>query len=486
MMAFHFQAAPEIGTGHARRCAALSHALTDDGSDISLVADTATLAFARTIMPEGCQLIPVGDTPQAIQEAVSRLRPACLILDRYDLPPSVESALASNVGALAVFDDIPGRPHTCDFLIDQNIGSSAAAWQGAVSSQAIVLASGAYAQLRPEFAEARRKRTASMKKMRVFVCFGGADPLGLTDWLCPAMTCLLRAGCAVDIVVGGETAHLDRLKAFANAWPDAELHIASNDVAGLMTRASVAIGAPGSMTLERACTGLPQILVSFAENQIEVGKLAETADVVRYLGDWQSLQAKDVATAALDLLNEPDAIRRMGRRAQRLVDGRGARRVAAALLPERDRKGAPVRLRPMERADIETVFRWQNSDGIRKYALNPQKIAWEEHLAWSTNRLQCFQLETYLSYDNDRNPIGFLHLKPYSEGGWMVSLLVAPEAQGRGIGQAMLRQLTRIYRDERLYALIKRENTPSIKAFLASGFVKKGAVYVREPLSEVA
>lgn len=68
----------------------------------------------------------------------------------------------------------------------------------------------------------------------------------------------------------------------------------------------------------------------------------------------------------------------------------------------------------------------------------------------------------------------------------MVSLLVAPEAQGRGIGQAMLRQLTRIYRDERLYALIKRENTPSIKAFLASGFVKKGAVYVREPLSEVA
>lgn len=306
MIAFHFRAAIDIGTGHARRCAALAHALAEANSGILLIADPATIAFTRPFMPEGCRFIEVDGSTESILDTVRRERPSCLVLDRYDLSQDVESMLAPHVGAVAVIDDFAGRSHACNFLIDQNIGRSEADWAKALPAEALLLAGGAFALLRPEFADMRSGKnldvTARSQAGRVFVCFGGTDPLGLTDWLTPAMTQLLQAGYEIDIVAGADTKHLDRVEAFSKESRAVALHIAPNDVAALMTQAALAIGAPGSMTLERACAGLPQILVSFADNQVEVGELAQKIGVARYLGDWQAVRPEDAGAVALDLL----------------------------------------------------------------------------------------------------------------------------------------------------------------------------------------
>ncbi|NNE84059.1 MAG: UDP-2,4-diacetamido-2,4,6-trideoxy-beta-L-altropyranose hydrolase [Alphaproteobacteria bacterium] len=488
MIAFHFRAAADIGTGHARRCAALAHALAEANSGIMLIADPATIAFARPFMPDSCRFIEVDGSTESILNPVRCERLSCLVLDRYDLSQDVESMLAPHVGTVAIIDDFAGRSHACDILIDQNIGRRVADWTKALPAEALLLTGSAFALLRPEFAGIRSRKNhdvaARSQAGRVFVCFGGADPLGLTDWLMPAMTQLVWAGYEIVIVVGDDTKHLDRIEAFSKESRAVALHIAPNDVAALMTEASIAIGAPGSMTLERACAGLPQVLVSFADNQIEVGELAEAMGVARYLGDWQAVQPEDAGAVALDLLTAPAAAATMSARARQLVDGRGARRVAATLLPETDRNGGAVRLRPMRESDSDIVFQWQNSEGMRRFSNNPGKIAQVDHDAWVENRLANAPLETYIAYNSAQKPLGLLHLKQHEKKGWWVSLLVAPETQGNGTGRAMLRQVGRIYCDEPLFAEIRPENTASIQAFESTGFIDAGDAFVRTPATE--
>jgi UDP-2,4-diacetamido-2,4,6-trideoxy-beta-L-altropyranose hydrolase len=489
MMAFHFCASPEIGTGHARRCAVLAHALSDAGAQISLIADSDTIAFAQSYMPSNCDIVTVDGTPSAVAEAVARQRPHGLVVDRYDLSTAAETSFAAHVRSLVVLDDFAGRSHVCDFLIDQNIGRDESDWRSAVPDGTHILAGGAYALLRSEFIRSRQSQKAtcgeSSGKRRIFVSFGGADPLGLVNWLMPALSKILQAGYALDMAVGTETLNLSGIQLFADKTDDVTLHVASNDVAILMAQASVSIGAPGSMTLERSCLGLPQILVSFADNQIDVGRIAEKEAVARYLGDWQQLQPDDVVSAALDLLEDSEELDCMSRRSRRLVDGRGARRVVTTLLPETDRQGEEIRLRPIRKTDADDILKWQNTDGMRRFSGNPRKIERAEHENWIRGRLANAPLETYLAYDATRKSVGLLHLKADDRGGWWISLLVAPEAQGRGIGPAMLRLLARIYRHEPFYAEIQPDNVASIRTFEGAGFVSTGDDYIRAPSVEV-
>ena len=252
-------------------------------------------------------------------------------------------------------------------------------------------------------------------------------------------------------------------------------------MAVLMARATVAIGSPGVMTLERACLGIPSLLISFADNQIAIGQAAADAGIAWYLGDWRKTTSEELARRLSELLGSASTRRERSWVGARNVDGRGAFRAAATLCPARDRSGAPIIVRPMASDDIRVVFDWQNSDGMRRHSLNPNPISWDEHRDWCHDRLTERALDTYVAQDEERNPVGFIHLAPHADNAWLVSLLVAPERQGNGIGQAMLRQISFIYASVPLHAVIASENQPSIRIFEQCGFMREGETYVREP-----
>lgn len=475
----------DIGTGHARRCAVLAEALVEQGANIVFAGQSCTIAFAQELMPNGCTFIEIAGSPESLVLAIEDVKADCVIVDRYDLGIETERAISRQVKCLTVVDDFAGRPHHCDILIDQNLGRTVSDWSDSLRSETLILAGGAYALLRPEFANMRSAHSSQGAARRdnahVFICFGGADPKGVTAWALPVMEGLLALGCRIDVAVGGETRCLEELQTFARAHSGLRIHVESDQVAQLMVKAHIAIGAPGSMTLERACLGIAQILVSFADNQVDVGARADSQGIALYLGDWRNVTSQSLLAAARELLDDKPRAEAMSARALSFVDGRGARRSACNILPETDKQQRPVRLRPMKETDIETVFAWQNSEGMRQYSLDPREITWNEHEAWSKRRLQSFPLETYMAVDGARTPVGLVHLSPADAGGWMVSLLVAREAQGHGIGRAILRQLNRIYADQSLFAVIKRENTASIKTFESAGYTDMGEMFLRRP-----
>lgn len=96
-----------------------------------------------------------------------------------------------------------------------------------------------------------------------------------------------------------------------------------------MAEADLAIGAGGVMLWERCAMGLPSIVMSVAEDQVEQSKLAHEIGAVIYLGPSDTVSQAEIAAAVASVT--PRLLRRMSQLGIDLVDGKGCQRVAEAM-----------------------------------------------------------------------------------------------------------------------------------------------------------
>lgn len=308
---FVCDAGPGVGGGHVMRCLTLAGALTARG---------AACAFVRT--PEAADILAryAPDMPLADEAAAADL----VVLDSYRMAPATEADWRGRAKRLAVIDDL-GRPHDADLVLDPSFGRAAADYDAPV-----VLAGPAYALVRPEFAAARAAALArrSEPARRCLVSLGLTDVGGITGRVAAA---LADSGLALDVVVGAGAPSLPALRTMA-AEGRVTLHIDTDDMAGLITRADVCVGAGGSSVWERACLGLPTVTLILADNQRDMAMKLDAAGVTVALdARWPGLEGR--LRDALGRLVADDVLRAgMSARSAELCDGLGAERVAKALL----------------------------------------------------------------------------------------------------------------------------------------------------------
>jgi spore coat polysaccharide biosynthesis predicted glycosyltransferase SpsG len=160
------------------------------------------------------------------------------------------------------------------------------------------------------------------------VALGLTDLFGLTA---KVVEVLLELGLPNPIwaVVGAAAQSLPRLNALAGQHAQLSVFVETLDMAGLMSRADLAIGAGGSSTWERACLGLPSLTLILADNQADMARRLEREGASLAL-DARSLDfCPELAEAVLGLAGQAQAL---SLRASALCDGRGSGRVAAAVL----------------------------------------------------------------------------------------------------------------------------------------------------------
>lgn len=308
---FVCDAGPGVGGGHVMRCLTLAGALRARG---------AACAFVRT--PEAADILAryAPDMPVAEADAPADV----VVLDSYRMAPETEAAWRGRARRLAVIDDLAG-PHDADLVLDPSFGRSAAD-----HAAPVVLAGPAYALVRPEFTGARAAALARRGEpaKRCLVSLGLTDVGGITGRVAAA---LADRGLALDVVVGGGAPSLPALRAMA-ADGRVTLHIDTDDMAGLITRADVCVGAGGSSVWERACLGLPAVTLILADNQRDMAmKLDEAGLTLALDARWPGLEGRLVE--AFGRLVADDALRaRLSATSAALCDGLGADRVAEALL----------------------------------------------------------------------------------------------------------------------------------------------------------
>ncbi|MEI8617859.1 hypothetical protein P4S63_13765 [Pseudoalteromonas sp. B193] len=134
--------------------------------------------------------------------------------------------------------------------------------------------------------------------------------------------------------------------------------------------------APGSTSWERACVGLPSIVIALADNQKTICKNLET------VGAAISVELEAISTTLMkayeQLIADYSKMRTIN---LQLCDGQGVKRIMKHIT---QLFNGSLTLRLATKLDIEQVYAWQCKPETRRYALNKDVPSLTEHRAWMT------------------------------------------------------------------------------------------------------
>jgi UDP-2,4-diacetamido-2,4,6-trideoxy-beta-L-altropyranose hydrolase len=171
-----------------------------------------------------------------------------------------------------VIDDLADRSLDCKILLDQNMGASEVAYKGKVLSDCKYLIGPKYALLRKEFQDWRqyslnRRLRGSIQK--ILITMGGVDASNHTlEVIKELERSEYSADCEFTIVLGALFPHIHALEKFIKS-SQLVLSVMTNvkNMAEIMSKSDLCIGAAGSTSWERCCLGLPTLTFVLAENQ---------------------------------------------------------------------------------------------------------------------------------------------------------------------------------------------------------------------------
>lgn len=250
-----------------------------------------------------------------------------LVIDNYGLDARYEGAMRPYAGGLFAFDDLADRPHDVDALLDQTpLGPAAASerYRSLVPAAARLFVGPNYVQLRAQFSAAKRTLAARDGRVRsILIAFGSDD--GAATLAALEATRELTAD--VTVVLAPAAALYERVAAAVRERSDATLLPHVEQMAALMARHDLAIGAGGTSAYERAYLGLPAVVWSIAENQREMVEGFARARAAVSIAQPVTVAAVRAELAAL--CADPAAV-------QRLSAG------ALAMMAQRDRSVAEL------------------------------------------------------------------------------------------------------------------------------------------------
>ena len=124
-------------------------------------------------------------------------------------------------------------------------------------------------------------------------------------------------------------------------------------------------------------------------------------------------------------------------------------------------------------ADASLLWRWANDAETRRRSFNPAPIPYGDHVAWLEARLAAETGSLWIVSD-EQGPVGQVRLD-IADGVAEVSLAVAPERRGQGLGTPMLREALAAAALQcrgglRLRARVFADNAASLRLFRRCGF----------------
>ena len=283
----------------------------------------------------------------------------------------------------------------------------------------------------PEFRVAHKKvhpRGGAVRRLLVFM--GGMDAGNATGTVLQAIALTAQRGLALDIVIGTSHPAREAIAAFCAAWPRARCHVQTDQMANLLARCDLAIGAGGGATWERCCLGVPTLALALADNQrTQLGALAAAG--LAYVPDDPQPEAVRLSSHLLALLDNSSLRRAMSEAGMALVDGRGAERVSSTMI------AGLLRLRPAVPGDSARILEWRNAPRVREMSLDNTEISAPLHERWFEQVLAASD-RVLLIGEDDAGPAGVVRFD-LSEGKATISIYLAQERFGQGLGPGLLR-----------------------------------------------
>ncbi|WP_299948339.1 UDP-2,4-diacetamido-2,4,6-trideoxy-beta-L-altropyranose hydrolase [uncultured Microbulbifer sp.] len=356
---FRVDASLRIGTGHIMRCLTLARELERRGASCHFICREFPCNLLHLIESKGFALsaLPYIQYKVAIEKKkyddttkhtsllrcdwkvdaeqtisiITKLKPDWLVVDHYSLDKSWESKVNSYVDYLMVIDDLADRAHICDLLLDQNLGRSFSDYSNLIPEDSLSLLGPEYALLRPEFSELRNysmQRRSAPQLNKILVSMGGVDNLNSSGQVLNILeVCNLPIDCQVSIILGRHSPWIGKVQeATERSKLNVRLFCDVTDMGQMLADCDISIGAAGITSWERACLGVPSLIVILAENQRVGAIVLGDSGAAKLIGEPKDIEVN--LPLLISEVKDQKTMIMMSNLAANITDGFGAKRVA--------------------------------------------------------------------------------------------------------------------------------------------------------------
>jgi UDP-2,4-diacetamido-2,4,6-trideoxy-beta-L-altropyranose hydrolase len=327
-IAFLTEGGPAVGLGHVSRCLALARAA--DGARASfLVTEDAHVVPLLAGLADEVVCLPWRIDPSSGLRKLRELSPDVIVVDSYAASAELLASLRP-VAPVVVVDDLADRRLPADVIVNGGAGAEGLPYERTPGTR--LLLGPRYALLDPRYGETPVRPRAT-RVSRVLICLGGSRQVDATLAALGAVDRVFR-DCVVDVAAGPFRAGSSSVDAAPGGARNRV--VIRRDGFGLRDRmvdADVAISGGGVTLCELAATATPTVAVCLADNQRPHVDAFAGAGAALAVGTTDAPRLQEAIEAALRRLGADAALRAaMGARGRALVDGRGAARVAQAIM----------------------------------------------------------------------------------------------------------------------------------------------------------
>lgn len=343
-----------IATGHIRRCMTVAHELVKRGCEVLyLLSDEDSDHVLYELSQEGgedydCVILhtkysqPLQDM-DAMKVLMSEGRPDFLLIDSYFVTEDYFRAIRGLIKELELdtkigyIDDLYKFDYDVDLIVNYDLKVPQDFYSAKVQ-----LLGGEYAPIRRQFCDAKYK--INKRAQKVFISTGGTDHYHIEGRLLreiyfdenPCREVLDFTGILCEVIVGPlfEEDYVKELEKMAAECEFITLHYNPGNMAEIMKKCDFAVSAGGTTLYELCTVGVPTVVFSMSDNQVQFVQAFDELGAAKYAGDIRNdhrLIQKIVTwgTAAVD---NPGFRKRMSEKARNIMDGKGAEKIATAIM----------------------------------------------------------------------------------------------------------------------------------------------------------
>lgn len=500
---FRADSSIHIGSGHIMRCLVLASMLKEQGHQVSFASRPQQGDLVDFVRNKGFEVkelvVPTSwITPKNSADYAAWLQVPwqvdldsfvaefnhvdLVVVDHYGITADWEEHCKTHLQCKVFAIDDLLRPHNADMILDQTLFRTPSEYD--YSELETTLLTGCdFALLNPNFVKYRRHAIQSSlykSKPHVLVSMGGIDQPNATLEVLHELSTITDDRPLVTALLSQKAPNYQSVKQFCTQNSGWIKHIDFvENMAELMVQHHIAIGAPGTTSWERACLGLPSIIIPLADNQKMVTEqLVKAGAAIQVsLSDISS----QLRNAYQTVIKEWDRLRLTN---LSLCDGLGVFRVTQCVNHLLDGKRNAILLRPATHANIQQVYDWQVLPETRKYALTPDAPRWEDHQHWMKAKLDVASDYFYMieSVSKQMN-IGVVRLDKQTDGTYLISIFIQPECFGQGYAKQALVNVDLLHPEMTIKATVMEANIASQHLFRSANYHQISPdSFVRYPL----
>ncbi len=310
---FRLDAGEGIGLGHLRRCLALADAFKAKGIKRIAFA-TRTDKVLEYWLKKKFPIFKISSG--TLNDELGEWRSlACVheiaiaIVDRYDITVDFLAGIKTHIPTVLCIDDTARLDfYPVDGVINHNPYAKALKYR--TNPEARLFLGTEYALIGEEFLAYRYKKNMRKKdRTKFFVSLGGFGA---------AESCFLKIERALQKLNG-------KIETF---WARGS----AQETAREMASSDLALSGSGITSYELAFLGIPTALVILGDSQEKTAETLGRKKIVKNLGWLEKLSSEQIGQKLMELMNNKRERQMMGKRARTLIDGKGAFRLANALI----------------------------------------------------------------------------------------------------------------------------------------------------------